>query len=118
MSVVTIKSLSQDLSLSGKGTQNYLVIEKPDGSTFRLPVSEETVKVFVSELQNFFDPSNEPMQPPQPVEESLAEPMEGPGIPEFGGNYEDYQEEHQFAEDPQQEPEDASPNNENEVPSV
>jgi hypothetical protein len=101
-----LRGIGQDISLEGE-TQNYLDFLRDDGTTFRLPVSEESVKLLIAEIYKKQD--QEQQSPVAAAYES--EPVEQHAT-EFGGNGSEEEEQ------PEGYVEESLPQSESEVPSL
>jgi hypothetical protein len=111
---VELTGFSQGVSFEEKGAMiNYLDFRKDDGSSFRIPVPEESMQVLLKEV---YENGQTKQAAPAPEPEPLPE-----GAEEFGGDFEPGQEEPEVA--PEEEPEDpyveqGTPESEDDVPSI
>jgi hypothetical protein len=101
----------QGVSLEGE-IQNYLDFLRDDGSPFRLPVPEETIKLVIAEIYR----EQPARQAKERVEEEAPEvPQEehyAQGATEFGGEEPEPEQEEPYQEEPE------APRSESEVPSL
>ena len=112
---VELTGFSQGVSFEEKGMMlNYLDFKKDDGSSFRVPVPEESMQVLLKEVYGNGQAKQAAVVEPAP--EPLPE-----GAEEFGGDFTPGEEEPPL--EPQEEPEDpfvvqGPPQSEDDVPSI
>lgn len=98
-----LNGILQGVSLKGE-IQNYLDFLRDDGTSFKLEVPEETVKILLAEIYG---------KKEEPKVAQAEEAQELPDVPEFGGDVGEEEEEEQEPEE-----EDDFPESEEEVRSV
>jgi hypothetical protein len=119
-----LTGFSQGVSLADASTQNFLEFARDDGTTFRLPISEESMKIMVAEVYGAKKTAAAP--PPEPPVYPEDEEEVEPDATQFGAEEEEgngaAEHEEDETEDEEEEQDEAVeagfPQSEDEVPSL